>query len=99
MLRPRLGARLADAAVDIVKTAELMGHQSILTTRRYMHAADEGKRCDSTVGELSLGELPQICHKRKAAGLIANRNFLKRMARMVSQTCDPLVFGQSVYVC
>jgi len=29
--------------VDIVKIAELMGHQSILTTRRYTHATDEGK--------------------------------------------------------
>jgi integrase len=43
-LRHTFGTRLADAGVDIVKIAELMGHQSILTTRRYTHATDQGKR-------------------------------------------------------
>jgi integrase/recombinase XerD len=43
-LRHTFGTRLADAGVDIVKIAELMGHLSIQTTRRYTHATDEGKR-------------------------------------------------------
>src|SRR5258708_40149053 len=43
-LRHTFGTHLADAGVDIVKIAELMGHQSIQTTRRYTHATDEGKR-------------------------------------------------------
>ena len=38
------GTRLADAGVDIVKIKELMGHASIVTTMRYIHATDQGKR-------------------------------------------------------
>jgi integrase len=38
------GTRLADAGVDVVKIKELMGHASIVTTMRYMHATDQGKR-------------------------------------------------------
>jgi integrase len=62
-LRHTFGTRLADLGVDIVKIAELMGHQSILTTRRYTHATDEGKR--AAIAQLASyrGELPQICHK------------------------------------
>jgi integrase len=30
--------------VDVVKIKELMGHASIVTTMRYIHATDEGKR-------------------------------------------------------
>jgi integrase len=43
-LRHTFGTRLANAGVDIVEIAELMGQQSILTTRRYTYATDEGKR-------------------------------------------------------
>lgn len=43
-LRHTFGTRLADAGVDVVKIKELMGHASITTTMRYMHASDEGKR-------------------------------------------------------
>jgi integrase len=35
---------LADAGVDVVKIKELMGHASIVTTMRYIHATDQGKR-------------------------------------------------------
>ncbi len=38
-LRHTFGTRLADAGVDVVKIKELMGHSSITTTMRYMHAA------------------------------------------------------------
>src|SRR5258708_25861956 len=40
-LRHTFGTRLADAGVQIVKIAELMGHLSLPTTRRYTHAPDE----------------------------------------------------------
>lgn len=43
-LRHTFGPRLADAGVDIVKIKELMGHASIVTTMRYIHATDQGKR-------------------------------------------------------
>ena len=38
------GTRLADAGVDVLKIKELLGHASIVTTMRYMHATDQGKR-------------------------------------------------------
>jgi Phage integrase family len=41
--------RLADAGVDVVKIKELMGHASIVTTMRYIHATDQGKRGAITV--------------------------------------------------
>jgi integrase len=43
-LRHTFGTRLADAGVDVVKIKELMGHGSIVTTMRYIHATDQGKR-------------------------------------------------------
>jgi integrase len=43
-LRHTFGTRLADAGVDVVKIKELMGHASITTTMRYMHASEKGKR-------------------------------------------------------
>lgn len=43
-LRQTFGTRLADAGVDVVKIKELMGHTSIVTTMRYIHATDQGKR-------------------------------------------------------
>jgi integrase len=58
-LRHTFGTRLADAGVDIVKIAELMGHQSIQTTRRYTHATDEGKR--AAIAQLA--SYRGSCHK------------------------------------
>ena len=43
-LRHTFGTRLADAGVDVVKVKELMGHAPIVTTMRYIHATDRGKR-------------------------------------------------------
>ena len=43
-LRHTFGTRLAEQNVDVVRIKELMGHQSIETTMRYMHATDRGKR-------------------------------------------------------
>ena len=48
-LRHTFGTRLADAGVDVVKIKELMGHASIVTTMRYIHATDQGKRGAITV--------------------------------------------------
>lgn len=43
-LRHTFGTRLAEQNVDVVRIKELMGHKSIETTMRYMHATDCGKR-------------------------------------------------------
>ncbi len=43
-LRHTFGTRLAEQNVDVVCIKELMGHKSIETTMRYMHATDRGKR-------------------------------------------------------
>ena len=48
-LRHTFGTRLADAGVDVVKIKELMGQASIVTTMRYIHATDQGKRGAITV--------------------------------------------------
>src|SRR5687768_9169481 len=40
-LRHTFGTRLADAGVDVVKIKELMGHASIVTAMRYIHATIE----------------------------------------------------------
>ena len=40
---------LVDAGVDVVKIKELMGHASIVTTMRYIHATDQGKRGAITI--------------------------------------------------
>jgi integrase len=45
---PRCGQllklRWANVDFDVVKIKELMGHASIVTTMRYIHATDQGKR-------------------------------------------------------
>jgi hypothetical protein len=47
----------------VVKIKELMGHAPIVTTMRYMHATDQGKRKAIVV----LSEYrQQHCHKRNA---------------------------------
>ncbi|MFN2455269.1 MAG: tyrosine-type recombinase/integrase [Pyrinomonadaceae bacterium] len=43
-LRHTFGTRLAEQSVDVVRIKELMGHKSIETAMRYMHATDRGKR-------------------------------------------------------
>ena len=48
-LRHTFGTRLANAGVDVVKIKELMGHASIVTTMRYIHETDQGKRGAITV--------------------------------------------------
>jgi len=48
-LRHTFGTRLADAGVDVVTIKELMGHASIVTTMRYLHATGQGKRGAITV--------------------------------------------------
>jgi integrase len=78
-LRHTFGTRLADAGVDIVKIAELMGHQSILTTRRYTHATDEGKR--AAIAQLA-SYRGKNCHK-----------FATREMRLALQPTASSVFG------
>jgi integrase len=83
-LRHTFGTRLANAGVDVVKIKELMGHASIVTTMRYIHATDRGKRGAIVV----LSEYrqkhrqqdgSQVGHKRKTAGPSTCRKSLKIM--------------------
>ncbi len=64
-LRHTFGTRLAASGADVVKIRELMGHASITTTMRYMHASDSGKRDAIAThgGELFPKQLSQNCHK------------------------------------
>ena len=64
-LRHTFGTRLADVGVDVVKIKELMGHASIVTTMRYLHATDQGKRAAICPVRISAGATAQDCHKRK----------------------------------
>lgn len=66
-LRHTFGTRLADAGVDVVKIKELMGHASIVTTMRYIHATDQGKRGAIGAVRIQATALSQVCRKRKAA--------------------------------
>ena len=64
-----LNPRLADAGVDVVKIKELMGHASIVTTMRYIHATDQGKR-RAVVGfcpSIDRNDA-QVCHNGKRQG-------------------------------
>jgi len=65
---------LADAGVDVVKIKELMGHASIVTTMRYIHATDRGKRGAIVV----LSEYRQKHRQQDGHKLVTNE---KRQAR------------------
>jgi integrase len=79
-LRHTFGTRLADAGVDVVKIKELMGHASIVTTMRYIHATDQGKRGAITVlSEYRQKRRHKSVTKRKAAGFSTCRKSLKIM--------------------
>jgi integrase len=70
-LRHTFGTRLADAGVDVVKIKELMGHASIVTTMRYMHATDRGKRGAIVV----LSEYRQKHRQRDGHKLVTNEKW------------------------
>jgi len=82
-LRHTFGTRLADAGVDVVKIKELMGHASIATTRRYIHATDQGKRGAITVlseyREQRQKRLHKVVTKEKRQGPATCRKSLKIM--------------------
>ena len=69
--------RLADAGVDVVKIKELMGHASIVTTMRYIHATDRGKRGAIVV----LSEYRQKHRQKDGHKLVTNE------IRQGSSTC------------
>ena len=69
-LRHTFGTRLADAGVDVVKIKELMGHASIVTTMRYIHATDQGKRGAITV----LSEYRQQRSRKDRHKLVTNHS-------------------------
>lgn len=72
-LRHTFGTRLAASGADVVKIRELMGHASITTTMRYMHASDSGKR--DAIARMAASYATKDCHKivtnekRQALGL------------------------------
>jgi len=43
-LRPWAETRLAEAGVNIIVIAEILGHSSLTMTKRYTHATDAAKR-------------------------------------------------------
>ena len=60
-LRHTFGTRLAASGADVVKIRELMGHASITTTMRYMHASDSGKR--DAIARMAARYAQNDCHK------------------------------------
>jgi integrase len=60
-LRHTFGTRLAASGADVVKIRELMGHASITTTMRYMHASDSGKR--DAIARMAASYATKDCHK------------------------------------
>jgi len=60
-LRHTFGTRLAASGADVVKIRELMGHSTITTTMRYMHASDAGKR--EAVARMAERYGTADCHK------------------------------------
>jgi integrase len=55
-LRHTAATRLADAGVNVVVIAEILGHSDIRTTKRYSHAMEESKReAVEKLAESSLG--------------------------------------------
>jgi integrase len=60
-LRHTFGTRLAASGADVVKIRELMGHASITTTMRYMHASDSGKR--DAIARMAARYAQKDCHK------------------------------------
>jgi Phage integrase family len=98
-LRYTFGTRLADAGVDVVKIKELMGHASIVTTMRYIHATDQGKRGAITVFTVptaaSSKRWSQVGHNGKAAGPIIHCNLPQVIENngepWRARTSDPLI--------
>lgn len=60
-LRHTFGTRLAASGADVVKIKELMGHSSITTTMRYMHASDSGEH--EAIARMAATHAQKNCHK------------------------------------
>jgi integrase len=60
-LRHTFGTRLAEAGFSEVTIAELMGHTSVATTRRYTHGTEAAKR--NAVEAASLRGMKKACPK------------------------------------
>jgi integrase len=65
-LRHMFGTRLAAPGADVVKIRELMGHASITTTMRYMHASDSDKR--DAIARMAARYAQKDCHKIVSIG-------------------------------
>lgn len=73
-LRHTAATRMADAGINVVVIAEILGHGDIRTTKRYSHAMEEAKR--EAVEKLAKsGARPtNRRQKRRAAGWHAYRS-------------------------
>src|SRR5262249_2858245 len=60
-LRHTAGTRLADSGADAFTIKEILGHSSIQTSARYVHATHEGKR--RAVEALASYSSQKVCHK------------------------------------
>jgi hypothetical protein len=88
-LRHTFGTRLAASGADVVKIRELMGHASITTTMRYMHASDSGKR--DAIARMAASYAANDCHKRKTASTGPAVSVGFDYAPGMTRTCDLLV--------
>jgi integrase len=68
-LRHTATTRLADAGINIIVIAEILGHSDIRTTKRYSHAMDETMRGGRKTGRNGRGaaNVGQKSVKRKTA--------------------------------
>jgi hypothetical protein len=97
-LRHTFGTRLADAGVDVVKIKELMGHASIVTTMRYIHApiresVGRSLSCQS-IASSDVTSLSQTKSGRSfnPPQVVENNGEPSR-----ARTCDPLIKSQLLY--
>ena len=101
-LRHTFGTRLADAGVDVVKIKELMGHASIVTTMRYIHATDQGKRGAIVVlSEYRRGIntpiVASLSQKKSGEPYSPPQVVDIAGAPGMIRTCDPLIRSQVLY--
>ena len=101
-LRHTFGTRLADAGVDVVKIKELMGHASIVTTMRYIHATDQGKRgrskcCQSIDSGIYTQMVTSLSQKKSGRPYSLPQVVDPVGAPGMIRTCDPLIRSQVLY--
>ncbi|MGB8509816.1 MAG: site-specific integrase [Pyrinomonadaceae bacterium] len=79
-LRHSAATRMADAGVNIVVIAEVLGHGDIRTTKRYSHAMEEAKReaVEKLAGKGSARQTSVKKEKRQAGGPASQERKLEK---------------------